>query len=127
MATILIADDSSFQRMHLRRVIRQQGHRTVEADNGDAALRLIREHQLDGILLDLVMPGTDGFAVLEGIRAGGCSAPVLVITADIQKSVRARCLSLGAQAVLTKPIAEADLIEALASILPAVPGAVNAQ
>lgn len=102
MGTVLIVDDSQFQRSFLRRALEPAGHRILEAKNGLEALALTRSEPIDCVLADLIMPETDEMFLLQQLR--GSSIPVLVVTADIQRQVREQCLALGAREVLNKPI-----------------------
>lgn len=118
MALVLVADDSLFQRMVLGRVARAVGAEVVEAKDGQECLALLRTRRPQAAILDLNMPGLDGFEVLAAAKAEGLGTRFLVITADIQKSSEARCLDLGAAAVMHKPVDEAVLLERLAALLP---------
>ena len=68
MATILIADDEPANRELLTYLLHHAGHETVEAPDGDAALRLARERAVDVAIVDLHMPGTNGAALLKALR-----------------------------------------------------------
>lgn len=109
MPTILIADDSLFQRMMLGKAAKAEGFDTQEARNGRECLELIRESRPDAVVLDLNMPEVDGMGVMTALREEGITLPILVLTADIQTSTQQRCLALGAVAVLNKPVDEDTL------------------
>jgi len=117
MATILIVDDSKFQRAFLKKALATDGHHFLEAENGQEGLRAARREQPDCILADLIMPGTRGLSLLEGIRESGSPVPVIVVTADIQHQVREQCLALGARAVLHKPVDPETLRQTVTEIL----------
>jgi CheY-like chemotaxis protein len=106
---ILIVDDSSFQRRTIRRALAQEGYQIIEAGDGAQAMQIIASEAPDCILTDLIMPGTDGFAVLEALRDRHSHVPIIVVTADIQGTTRQRCLELGAAGFIQKPINEADV------------------
>lgn len=76
----------------------------MEADSGLSALKAIENQQFSCILTDLVMPGLDGFGLLAEIQKRHLAAPVVVLTADVQKSTHDRCADLGAAAFLQKPV-----------------------
>ena len=103
MATILIVDDEKNIRATLGRGLRLEGYATLEAANGEEALRFVEADGVDLILLDLQMPVLDGFQFLERLRAAGRSVPVIVLTAhgSIDKAVRA--VHLGAHDFIEKP------------------------
>ena len=113
MALILIIDDSSFTRKALARMVKAEGHETLEASDGRAGLEMAASHTPECILVDLMMPEMDGLKVLEVLRDQGSRIPRIVVTADIQRSVREQCLGLGAMAVLNKPPQKDELQETL--------------
>ena len=113
MARILIIDDSSFQRGIIRKTLLQAGYETVEAKNGREGLLQAHDATPDLILLDLVMPEMDGFAVLTELQKQQNRVPVVVVTADIQEITREQCLALGAAGFLNKPVKTEDLITAV--------------
>ncbi len=113
MAKVLITEDSAYMRRMTCGIIRRAGHEIVEATNGEECLRKIVEEEPDLVLLDLVMPERDGISVLGRLKKRGISVPVIVLTADIQDSVRQGCMGLGAVAFLNKPPKEEALMEAV--------------
>ena len=82
-ATILVVDDDPLNRMLLAGNVRAEGHRTVEADSGEAALQLLGSTPVDVVLLDILMPGLDGFGVLGRMKSDPRMAriPVIVVSA----------------------------------------------
>ena len=118
MATILIADDSLFQRLVLSKIVKAQQHDLFEAKNGLEALDMLRSHKPDLALLDLNMPELSGLEVLEAASQEGLETDIVVITADIQETTRARCFALGAHKILSKPPKEQEVLDALSQFLP---------
>ena len=118
MARILIVDDSMFQRANLQAIVRQGGYDSTEAANGREALALIAADPPDLLLIDLIMPEVNGMEILEMLREQHSRIPVIVITADIQDTVRQECLALGAAAVLHKPPQKEALLAAINAALP---------
>ncbi len=118
MTTILIVDDSRFQRTFVRRILDPEGYTILEAGNGREALDVLSESTPDCILTDLIMPDMRGLALLEALQRRGSTIPALVLTADIQEAVKEQCLQLGALDVLHKPIKPQVLIERLARVAP---------
>lgn len=113
MPTILIVDDSRFQHSVLRAILAPAGYSLHFASNGKEALERLNDDQtgedIDGVLIDLIMPEMRGTDLLEILRQRGNTVPVVVLTADIQEHVQRECLALGARAVLHKPV-RADLL-----------------
>ena len=103
---ILIVDDSTMSRRKMALALRKHGHdRVIEADSGEAALAFLKENDADLILLDIMMPGIDGFGVLEVLRADKrlSAIPVLVISEmDGDMESVARAIELGATDFLPK-------------------------
>lgn len=117
MALILAIDDAVFTRRTIRKLLVEEGHEILEATNGEEGLEMANFHQPHCILVDLLMPVMDGFAVLTGIRERNLNIPVIVITADIQKKVKKRCLELGASGFLNKPPKQAELHQQIDRVL----------
>ena len=102
--TILVVDDHPDVRDMMARTLRMAGWTAHTADGGAAALQHLEHHRPDVILLDLMMPDIDGFAVVERIKSHPvwCNIPVIVVTAkDLNPSDRAR-LRGGVQSVVQK-------------------------
>lgn len=118
MPTVLIADDSLFQRLMLSKFLKSAGLDLLEATNGREALDLLRSARPDVALLDLNMPELSGQEVLEAAQAEGLGTAIVVITADIQETTRARCFAAGARKILPKPPKDSDVLGALREILP---------
>jgi CheY-like chemotaxis protein len=117
MRTILIVDDSAFSRSRIRECLVGEQYHVTEADNGVLALGLARASPPQCMILDLLMPGMGGLEVMAQMREEGIAVPVVVLTADIQKTTASRCRELGAAAVLNKPCSREGLAEALKSAL----------
>ena len=107
-----------------RRVVRDMLHVAgavmTEAETGEEGLELIQTHDYEVVLLDLRMPGMDGFEVIGRIRARAdqkAKAPIIVVTADTAPDLRDRCLEAGADEVLFKPVAMESLFDALGRVL----------
>jgi CheY-like chemotaxis protein len=102
VALLLIVEDSWLSRRVLSKMLQEKGYETVEAASGQQALEMLPRISPDCILLDLLMPEMEGREVLKILREQGSKIPVIVITADIQKTTHCECLELGAIAVINK-------------------------
>ncbi|WP_372695710.1 response regulator transcription factor [Immundisolibacter sp.] len=103
---ILVVDDNDLNRNLLGRRLQQLGHRVDEAGDGDTGLRMLHRRTYDLLLLDIVMPGLDGYEVLARLRADAelSRVPVLVISALTEMDSVARCIELGAVDFLPKNV-----------------------
>ncbi len=117
MANILVADDSIFQRDNIRYFLKLDGHTIFEASNGHGVLEILGMHEIDCILLDIIMPQMDGLDVLASLEHRGLNIPVIMLTADIQESTREECLKRGATMVVHKPIKGNKLRELVNQVL----------
>ena len=109
MGKILIVEDSWVTRRIIVGILKADGHELLEAGGGKEGLEMAEKHMPDCILLDLLMPEMDGFDVLEALGEKDLKIPVIVLTANIQKTAREKCLQLGAFAFTNKPTEEDEL------------------
>ena len=102
---ILVVDDNRVNRLTLARSLEQQGHTVVLAENGQQALDMVRAEPFDVVLLDIVMPGLDGFQVLAHMKADQelRDIPVIVISALDEVESAVRSIEMGAEDYLPKP------------------------
>ena len=103
---ILVVDDDELARMEISRCVEQQGHTVSLAKDGAQALDMLRSQTFDLVLLDLLMPGVDGFEVLRQMKADAAlrEVPVIVITAVGEPDSVAKCTERGAIELWTKPV-----------------------
>ncbi|AAM39428.1 response regulator transcription factor [Xanthomonas campestris pv. campestris] len=114
---IALADDQVLVRAALRALLQQQGITVVcEADDGQALLDALATHNVDVVLSDIRMPGLDGIAALEQLRARGDRTPVLLLTTFDDSELLLRACEAGAQGFLLKDAAPDDLHEAIARV-----------
>lgn len=104
-ATVLVVDDDALNRRLLGRGVEHLGHRVTSAADGAGALEMLRRGDVDLVLLDLVLPGIDGFEVLTAMRADPdlADVPVIVISSIDESEQMARSIALGAVDHLGKP------------------------
>jgi DNA-binding response OmpR family regulator len=110
-ATILIIDDEPQNRRLLEALLQPEGYRTLSAATGDEAMALIEQHPPDLVLLDIMMPGMDGFEVASRIKANPATAtiPIIMVTAQDGRGARMIGLNSGVEEFLTKPVDRAEL------------------
>jgi diguanylate cyclase (GGDEF)-like protein len=112
VATVLIADDSAVIRAILRHHLEAEGYRVEVAVDGPATIEMMRRHQPDVVLLDIVMPGLDGREVLSRVKAEEAlqDTPIVFLTARTGSDEIVAALRAGAQDYLKKPFELAELI-----------------
>jgi CheY-like chemotaxis protein len=113
MLRVLVVDDSKLSRSMAVRAVGSMGHETIEATNGAEALDLLSLRDPDVVLTDLLMPGLNGFELMERIRQVRPNVPVIVVSADVQVSSRERGHELGCVAFLRKPVNANELANVL--------------
>jgi CheY-like chemotaxis protein len=106
MTKVLIADDKATSRELIRTVLETLGYEIIEAADGLEAVRFARERRPDLIVLDLHMPGLDGFGVLSELRSDADFArtPIMALTASAMQGDRERALTAGFSSYVSKPI-----------------------
>ena len=117
MAKILIVEDSLFQRNIIKDILIPLGHTCVEATDGKQGLELINSGQPDCVVLDINMPEISGEEVLKTLKSDEKTIPVIIVSADIQNSIKKTCIDLGARAFLHKPVEDDLLIQAVSNAL----------
>ncbi|MDP9343917.1 MAG: response regulator transcription factor [Actinomycetota bacterium] len=118
-ATILVVEDEPDLVWLLRFNLESEGYRTFVARNGEAALELLLRERPDLMLLDLMMPVMDGWALLDELQASGGSRPrVIVVSARTAQDDRLRAARYGVEGFVAKPF---DMDELLAMIRELVP------
>lgn len=111
--SVLIVDDEPMARTLLRLMLVRAGFHVSEAEDGYDALEKVRKNQPDIILLDVMMPGMDGFAVCEKLRSEAVTAelPIIMLSAKTDLDSINKGLRAGATVYLTKPISPEDLTQ----------------
>jgi two-component system sensor histidine kinase/response regulator len=112
-----VAEDHPFNQQLVGHLLRRRGHAFRVAGDGREALAALEQEPFDLMLLDVHMPGCDGFQVIEALRrregATGGHLPVIALTARAMRSDRERCLQAGMDDYLAKPIAAAELFRVM--------------
>ncbi len=111
--SVLIVDDEPMARTLLRLMLVRAGFHVAEAEDGFDALEKVRKNQPDVILLDVMMPGMDGFAVCEKLRSEPATAalPIIMLSAKTDLDSINKGLRAGATVYLTKPISPEELTQ----------------
>src|SRR5579863_843614 len=119
MKKVLIADDKATSRELIRTVLEGSGYAVSEANDGLEAVRCARELNPDLVILDLHMPGLDGFGVLAELRRDDsfASTPIMALTASAMQGDRERAIVAGFDSYVSKPIPLAMLREEVLRLL----------
>jgi DNA-binding response OmpR family regulator len=127
-ARILVADDDPDLRALLCGILIDEGHKVTAAPDGRRALEAILNDPPDLVMLDVMMPHMDGFAVLKGMaEAGVMNVKVLMVTARSAETDWAEGFRLGADYYVTKPFDPAELSDAVTTVLTSTKGELAAQ
>jgi DNA-binding response OmpR family regulator len=113
---ILVVDDDPAMVGAITALVGTEGHQVITAYDGLTAVRRFREERPDLVLLDLAMPGPDGFSVAGQIRAEG-DVPILVVSGESAEAAKVRALGIGADDYLVKPFGRAELLARIAAIM----------
>ena len=116
-AKILIVDDSGLARRLVKQTAEELGHFVEEASDGAQALERYVLNKHDLVVLDMVMHGMYGVEVLTKLRELNPDLPVIILTADIQKSTRDQVKAAGAAAMIHKPVKKEELVSAINTVL----------
>ena len=118
MIKVLIVDDHALVRMGIRRLLEDLPDMTVvaEAENGEMALDLVKEHQPDVVLLDMKMPGIDGWEVTRRLHKSNPKSKIIALTAMTTELLPSRVMQLGAVGYLTKESSPEDMAEAIRKV-----------
>src|SRR5689334_14907558 len=113
---ILVVDDDPAMVGAITALVGTEGHQVITAYDGLTAVKRFREESPDLVLLDLAMPGPDGFTVAGQIRAAG-QAPILVVSGESSEEAKVRALGIGADDYLVKPFGRAELLARIAAVM----------
>jgi DNA-binding response OmpR family regulator len=114
--TVLVVDDEPIVRDVVARYLRHEGYRTLQAGDGDEAQRLIEEAEPSLVVLDVMLPGTDGLALCRWIRDRS-DLPVIMLTARGEEADRIVGLELGADDYVAKPFSPRELVARVRTVL----------
>ncbi len=112
---VLVAEDHDDNRIIATSMLRHAGFRVIEATRGDEVLRLAREQKPAVILMDIGMPGVDGWTATEQLKADPATAKIiiLIVTAHAFSGDREMAAKVGSDGYLTKPVSPTRLVRAV--------------
>jgi CheY-like chemotaxis protein len=116
---VLIVDDSLVSRELIRDILEPNGHEVIEAEDGVVALRKIEEERPDVVLLDIEIPGLDGYQVIQRLRRDSrfANLRVAAFTAYAMKDTRENAIAAGFDDYITKPVRPAVLRTLIARLV----------
>lgn len=119
MARVLIVDDSPTETYKLSAMLEKHGFEVLKADNGADGVALAKQEKPDAVLMDIVMPGLNGFQATRQLtkNPGTAHIPVVIVTTKDQETDKVWGKRQGAKGYLTKPIEEATLIKTLQDVM----------
>ncbi len=117
MARILVVEDEPGIALGLEDDLTLEGYEVEVVRDGDAATRRARDESFDLILLDVMLPSKDGFAVCRELRRAGLETPIIMLTAKAHEAEKVMGLELGADDYVTKPFSPAELRARIKAVL----------
>lgn len=114
---ILIVEDSKPVTLVISRVVKEAGHDCLFAANGEMALRLFRQRDVDMVFVDVELPGIDGYEVVREVRRSSPQTPVIMVSGHQKEESRRQALEAGANEFLNKPVPPSRLQQLLAQYL----------
>jgi DNA-binding response OmpR family regulator len=127
MTRILIVEDERNLALGLRANLEIEGYDVNVAETGEAALSLLPAQTPDLVILDLMLPGMDGYAVLESLRERGIEAPVMILSARAEEIDKVRGFRAGADDYVTKPFGVMELLLRVQALLRRSAGSTSAE
>ncbi len=117
--TVLIVDDSPTELHLIRNILEQGGYQVITAENGEAGVEQATQRQPDIILMDVVMPGLNGFQATRQLSRAPETAgiPIIMVTTKGQETDRAWGLRQGAREYVVKPVAADDLLGKISMVM----------
>ena len=117
MFHILVVDDDKNIRMLYRAVLEAENYTVFTAEDGEAALRLMDQHHIDLVVLDIMMPKMDGYEFTRTLREGNSSLPVLMVSAKQLPSDKKQGFLVGTDDYMTKPVDEEEMLLRIKALL----------
>ncbi|MBE6601991.1 MAG: response regulator transcription factor [Ruminococcaceae bacterium] len=117
MFQILVVEDDKNVRRLMETVLQRYGYEPLSASDGYEALEILDRKHVDLILLDVMMPRMDGYEFTNTLRSGGCTIPILMVTARETQNDKKRGFIVGADDYMVKPVDEEEMILRIAALL----------
>jgi signal transduction histidine kinase/ActR/RegA family two-component response regulator len=114
---VLVAEDNNVNQMVIRGYLQRHGIDPMMVEDGEAAVLAALAEPFDLLLMDCEMPVMDGFAATQALRQAGYTSPIVALTAHASNKVRARCMDVGMDGFLTKPIGTGAFLQILSEYL----------
>ncbi len=110
MLNILVVDDDKNTRHLMKALLEHAGYSALLAENSDAALELMDHEHIDLIIMDIMMPGMDGFELTDLLRSNDCQIPILMVSAKQLPADKKHGFRVGTDDYMTKPVDEEELL-----------------
>ena len=117
MFHILVVDDDKNTRMLYRAVLEEANYTVFTAEDGEGALRLLDQHHIDLVVLDIMMPKMDGYEFTKTLREGNNSLPVLMVSAKQLPADKKKGFLVGTDDYMTKPVDEEEMLLRIKALL----------
>lgn len=119
MKRVLVVDDSTTETHHIISILNKHGYEVVSAESGETGVEMARQHSPDLVLMDIVMPGINGFQATRQLHRDDATSeiPVIMVSMKNQDSDREWSRKQGARGYLVKPVPEKELIGTIEKIL----------
>lgn len=119
MAKIMVVDDSPADLQNLKGILQKGGHEVIEVVSGEDSIARARSDKPDAIVMDVVMPGMNGFQATRNISKDPAtsSIPIIVVSAKSQETDRVWALRQGAREYVVKPVKDVDLLAKVKQVL----------
>ena len=119
MSLVLIVEDNEKNMKLARDILQAKGYQTVEAETGEAGVKLAKERKPDLVLMDIQLPGINGIEAFKQIRADTKtkSIPVIALTASVTPTDRSQITAAGFDAFISKPISLKEFVETVKRLI----------
>jgi two-component system cell cycle response regulator DivK len=119
MSLVLIVEDNEKNMKLARDILQAKGYQTVEAETGEAGVKLAKERKPDLVLMDIQLPGINGIEAFRQLRAEAATAkiPVVALTASVTPTDRSQITAAGFDAFISKPISLKEFVETVKRLI----------